>query len=56
MLQQKMEDLHQEMISVFGVQRSYLRNLNTSVKRIIAQPVVNSYSTQGMTTGHSQQK
>ena len=32
-LQQRMEDLCQEIISLFGVQRSYLHNMNTSVKR-----------------------
>ena len=47
-----MEDLSQEMISLFGVQRSNLRNMNTNVKRIAAQPVVCSYSTQRRTTGH----
>jgi hypothetical protein len=51
-LQQRMEDLRQEMISLFGVQRSYLRNMNTNVKRIAAQPVVRSYSKQRRTTGH----
>ena len=50
-LQQRMEDLHQEIISLFGVQRSYLRNMNTNVKRIAAQPVVCSHSTQRRTTG-----
>ena len=51
-LQQRMEDLRQEIISLFGVQRSYLRNMNTNVKRIAAQPVVRSYSKQGRTSGH----
>ena len=51
-LQQRMEDLHQEMISLFGVQRSYLRNMNTNVKRIAAQPGVRSYSKQRRTTAH----
>jgi hypothetical protein len=47
-----MEDLRQEIISLFGVQRSYLRNMNTSAKRIAAQPVVCSYSKQGRMSGH----
>ncbi len=51
-LHQRMEDLRQEIISLFGVQRSYLRNMNTSVKRIAAQPVVRSYSKQGRMSGH----
>jgi len=51
-LQQRMEDLRQEIISLFGVQRSYLRNMNTSVKRIAAQHVVHSYSKQRRMTGH----
>ena len=51
-LQPRMKALCQEMISLFGVQRSYLRNMNTNVNRIAAQPVVCSYSTQRRTTGH----
>ena len=51
-LQQRMEDLRQEIISLFGVQRSYLRNMNTSVKHIATQPVVHSYFKQGRMSGH----
>mgnify|MGYP006188924653 CR=1 FL=1 len=51
-LQQRMEDLRQEIISLFGVERSYLRNMNTSVKRIATQPVVHLYSKQGRMSGH----
>ena len=35
MLQQRMEDLCQEMITVLCVQRSYLQNMSTSVKRLL---------------------
>lgn len=53
-LQQRMEDLRQEMISLFGVQRAFLRNMNTNVKRIAAQPVLRSYPIiQRRSTGHS---
>jgi hypothetical protein len=51
-LQQRMDDLYQEMISLFGVQISYLQNMNTNVKWIAAHPVVCPYSTQRRITGH----
>jgi hypothetical protein len=39
-LQQRLEDLRQEMISLFGGQQRYLQNMHTNVKRIAIQPVV----------------
>ena len=39
-LQQRLEDLHQEILSLFGHQQPYLQNINTNVWRIAIQPVV----------------
>ena len=39
-LQQRLGDLRQEMICLFGGQQRYLRNMNTNVRRIAIQPVV----------------
>ena len=37
-LQQRLEDLRQEMIGLFGGQQRYLQNMNTNVRRIAMQP------------------
>ena len=39
-LQQRLEDLHQEMILWFGGQQCYLKNMHTNIRRITIQPVV----------------
>ena len=35
-MQQRIEDLHEEMNNLFTVQKLYLQNMNTNVKRIAA--------------------
>ena len=39
-LQQRIEDLCQEMIGLFGGQQRYLKNMTTNVRRIATQPVL----------------
>ena len=45
-IQQRIEDLHEEMNNMFTVQKLYLQIMDTNVKRIVAQPVVHSYPVQ----------
>ena len=52
-IQQRIEDLHEEINNMFTVHKLYLRNMNTNVKRIAAQPVVRSYPVQQQISGHS---
>ncbi len=39
-LQQRLEDLRQEMIGLFRGQQRYLQNMNTNLRRIATQPVL----------------
>lgn len=41
-LEQRLEELRQKMISLFGGQQCYLQNMNTNVQRIAIQPRVQS--------------
>ena len=41
-LQQRLEDLRQEIINLFGGQQRYLQHMNTNVRRIAVQPVARS--------------
>ena len=52
-IQQRIEDLREEMNNMFTVQKLYLRNMNTNVKMIAAQPVVRSHPVQRQISGHS---
>ena len=52
-MQQRIEDLREEMNNLFTVQKLYLQNMNTNVKRIAAQPVVHSYPVQRQMSGHT---
>ena len=38
-VQQRLEDLRQEMINLFGAQKCYLHTMNTNVRRIAVQPI-----------------
>ncbi len=52
-MQQRIEELREEMNNLFTVQKLYLRNMNTHVKRIAARPVVHSYPVQRQMSGHT---
>ena len=52
-MQQRIEDLREEMNNMFTVQKLYFLNMNTNVKRIAAQPIVHSYHVQRKISGHS---